>query len=305
MIYTLDGFTTDGVYSAKLTAYEKAGNKSVLNDNTYVRMIDHIVNVLDYIENSNRESQEGWYSFEDENGSISKQPSSFSDLSIVVLSKTSDTHICLVDKATNSSTDTNITDIETALFDDEMYKVGAYHYTLPGEYFEKNYTADVDTNLYLRVVNNGESLDLGEIYIDNTNPDCSIPEHFHDWGWFKGSGNHTITFDNISEVLDINETVAYVDGQTIHLSNVAGNESSVFSYDEKNGTLSLTLEPGSHKVGLLLVDRAGNTKSISEVQHLAIGNYRIWIGVGFGLGAILLAVIVIFVVKRVKRRQLA
>lgn len=79
----------------------------------------------------------------------------------------------------------------------------------------------------------------------------------------------------------------------------------MFSYDEKNGTLSLTLEPGSHKVGLLLVDRAGNTKSISEVQHLAIGNYRIWIGVGFGLGAILLAVIVIFVVKRVKRRQLA
>ena len=143
------------------------------------------------------------------------------------------------------------------------------------------------------------------MYIDNTNPNCSIPEHFHDWGWFKCSGNHTITFDNISEVLDINETVAYVDWQTIHLSNVAGNEASVFSYDEKNGTLSLTLEPGSHKVGLLLVDRAGNTKSISEVQHLAIGNYRIWIGIGSGLGAILLAVIVTFVVKRVKRRQLA
>ncbi len=304
MIYTLDGFTIDGVYSAKLTAYDKAGNKSVLNDNTYVRMIDPTVNVLAYIENSNHESQEGWYSFEDENGPISKQPSSFSDLSIVVLSKTSDTRICLVDKATNSSTDTNITDIETALFDDGMYKVGAYRYTLPGEYFEKNYTADVDTNLYLRVVNNGESLDLGEMYIDNTNPDCSIPEHFHDWGWFKGSGNHTITFDNISEVLDINETVAYVDGQTIHLSNVAGNEASVFSYDEKNGTLSLTLEPGSHKVGLLLVDRAGNTKSISEVQHLAIGNYRIWIGIGSGLGAVLLAVIAVFVVKRVKRRRL-
>lgn len=305
MIYTLDGFTTDGVYSAKLTAYDKAGNKSVLNDNTYVRMIDPTVNVLAYIENSNREKSEGWYSFEDENGPISKQPSSFSDLSIVVLSKNADTRICLVDKATNSSTDTNITDTETALFDDGMYKVGAYRYTLPGEYFEKNYTADADTNLYLRVVNNGESLDLGEMYIDNTNPDCSIPEHFHDWGWFKGSGNQTITFDNISEVLDINETVAYVDGQTIHLSNAAGNESSVFSYDEKNGTLSLTLEPGSHKVGLLLVDRAGNTKSISEVQHLAIGNYRIWIGIGSGLGAILLAVIAVFVVKRVKRRRLA
>jgi len=144
---------------------------------------------------------------------------------------------------------------------------------------------------------------IGEIYIDNTNPDCSIPEHFHDWGWFGGSKNQTIRFDNISEVLDINETVAYVDGQTIHLSNIAGNESSVFSYDQKSGTLSLTLEPGSHKVGLLLVDRAGNTKSISEVQHLAIGNYRIWIGIGIILGAALMVVIVAFIVKRVRRRQ--
>lgn len=142
------------------------------------------------------------------------------------------------------------------------------------------------------------------MYIDNTDPDCNIPEHFHDGGWFRGSGNQTITFDKISEVLDINETVAYVDGQTIHLSNIEGNETSMFSYDAKNATLSLTLEPGSHKVGLLLVDRAGNTKSISEVHHLAIGNYRIWIGIGSGLGAILLGVITVWGVKRVKRRRL-
>lgn len=305
MIYTLEGFTVDGVYSAKLTAYDKAGNKSPLNDNTYVRMVDPTVNVLAYIENSNCEKLEGWYSFEDENGPISKQPSSFSDLSIVVLSKTNDTHIYLVDKATNASTDTNITDTEDALFDAEMYGVGAYRYTLPGEYFEKNYTADADTNLYLRVENDGETLDLGEMYIDNTDPDCNIPEHFHDWGWFKGSGNQTITFDNISETLDINETVAYVDGKTIHLSSISGNEESPFSYDEQNNTLTLTLEPGSHKVGLLLVDRAGNSKSISEVQHLAIGNYRIWIGIGSGLGAILLAVLAVFGVKKFKRRRLA
>ena len=303
MVYTLDSFTTDGVYSVKLIAYDKAGNESILIDNTYVRMIDPTVNVLAYIENSNHENQEGWYSFEDENGPISKQPGSFSDLSIVVLSTTPDTRICLVDKSTNTSTDTYVTDTKNAIFDDGMYKVSAYRYTLPGDYFEQNYTADADKNLYLRVVNSGESLDLGEIYIDNTNPDCSIPEHFHDWGWFGGSKNQTIRFDNISEVLDINETVAYVDGQTIHLSNIAGNESSVFSYDEKSGTLSLTLEPGSHKVGLLLVDRAGNTKSISEVQHLAIGNYRIWIGIGIILGAALMAVIVAVIVKRVRRRQ--
>ena len=306
MIYTLNEFTTDGVYSAKLTAYDKAGNKSILNDNTYVHMVDPTVKVLAYIENSSRENLEGWYSFEDENGPISKQPSSFSDLSIVVLSKTSsDTHIYLVDKATGDATDTHITDNkEDALFDKEMFEIGAYRYTLTGEYFEKNYTADTDTNLYLRVVNNEGILDLGEMYIDNTDPDCDIPKYFHDWGWFKGSGNLTLNFDNVSEILDINETVAYVDGQTIHLSNVAGNETSTFSYDEKNSTLSLTLEPGSHKVGLLLVDRAGNTKSITEVQHLAIGNYRIWIGVGAGLGAILLAAITVFVVKKVKRRKL-
>ena len=186
-----------------------------------------------------------------------------------------------------------------------MYGVGAYRYTLPGEYFEKNYTADADTNLYLRVENDGETLDLGKMYLDNTDPVCNSPVHFHDWGWFKGSGNQTITFDNISETLDINETVAYVDGNTIHLSNVSGNEASPFSYDEQNNTLTLTLEPGSHKVGLLLVDRAGNNKSISEVQHLAIGNYRIWIGIGSGLGAILLAVLAVFGVKKFKRRRLA
>lgn len=304
MIYTLDDFTADGVYSAKLTAYDKAGNKSELNDNTYVRMVDPTVDVLAYIENSNREKLEGWYSFEDENGPISKQPSSFSDLSIVVFSKTNNTHIYLVDKATNTPTDTNITDTEDAVFDNGMYQVGAYRYVLPGEYFEKNYTADVDTNLYLRVENNEKTLDLGEMYIDNTDPECKVPEHFRDWGWFSGSGEQTISFENVSEVLDIKETVAYVDGETVYLSNIAEDKSSVFSYDEKNNTLSLTLEPGSHRVGLLLVDRAGNSKSITEVQHLAIGNYRIWMGLGIGFGAILLIVLIVFVIKRIKRGRL-
>ena len=300
MIYTLEGFTVDGVYSAKLTAYDKAGNKSTINDNTYVRMVDPTVNVLAYIENSNRENMEGWYSFEDENGPISKQPNSFSDLNIVVFSKSSDTHVLLVDKATNTSTDTNITDTEDSLFDKKMYGMGAYRYTLPGTYFEKNYTADADTNLYLRVENDGNTLDLGEMYIDNTDPDCNIPKHFHDWGWFKGSGNQSLTFDGVSEVLDVEKTVAYVDGQTIYLSNTSDNDSSIFSYDEENNTLMLTLEPGGHKVGLLLVDRAGNSKSINEVRHLAIGNYRIWIGIGFGLGVILLISIIAFIVKRRK-----
>ena len=101
-------------------------------------------------------------------------------------------------------------------------------------------------------------------------------------------------------MLDVEKTVAYVDGQTIYLSNTSDNDSSIFSYDEENNTLMLTLEPGGHKVGLLLVDRAGNSKSINEVRHLAIGNYRIWIGIGFGLGVILLISIIAFIVKRRK-----
>jgi hypothetical protein len=214
-----------------------------------------------------------------------------------------DTHIYLVDKATDVSTDANITESKNALFDGDMFEVGAYRYTLPGDYFEKNYTADADTSLYLRVENNNETLDLGEMYIDNTDPNCNLPEHFHDWGWFNGSGDQTLIFDNISEVLDINETVAYVDGQTIHLSNVPNNESISFNYEEENNQLTLTLSPGSHKVGLLLVDRAGNTKSITEVQHLAIGNYRIWIGIGLGFGIILLVVVIIFIIKKIKRKR--
>ncbi|MDE5936183.1 MAG: hypothetical protein K2G83_02095 [Ruminococcus sp.] len=182
--------------------------------------------------------------------------------------------------------------------------MGAYRYTLPGEYFEKNYTADTDINLYLRVENNGGKFDLGEIYIDNTDPVCDLPEYFHDWGWFKGSGNQTLTFDNISEVLNANDTVAYVDGKTIHLSNISGDESSPFSYDETKGVLTLTLKPSSHEAGLLLVDRAGNTKSITEVQHLAIDNYRIRIRIGSGLGTILLALMVAFIEKKSKRRML-
>lgn len=304
MAFVLDGFTQDGVYSVKLVAYDKAGNASVLNDSTYVRMVDPAVKVLAYIENSNREAATGWYSFEDENGPISKRPSSFSDLSIVVFSKYSNqTRISLVNKASQEAVDTGITDSKDALFDEEMYDVGAYRYILPGEYFVKNFTADADSGIYLRVENNGQSLDLGEMNIDNTTPNCTIPEHFHDWGWFSGSGDHIIEFNNISEALEIGETVAYVDGETIHLSSLAGSEDSPFEYFETEKKLTLTLKPGSHKVGLLLVDRAGNTKSIKEVQHLAVGNYRLWIGFGSGFGAILLAVLGVIVAKMLRKRR--
>lgn len=306
MIYTLNDFASDGVYSVKLTAYDKAGNASEIADNTYVRMVDPTVKVLAYIENSNSKTSEGWYSFEDENGPISKQPSSFSDLSIVVFSKLASadkTNVCLVDKATDESTNTNITDNNDSIFDTAMFDVGAYRYMLPGSYFEENYTADADTSLYLRVENSGEYLDFGEIYIDNTDPTCETPEHFKDWGWVSGHGNQTLTFGNVSEILDIEKTVCYVDGETVNLANMANNESSPFSYNQEENTLSLTLEPGSHKVGLLLTDRAGNSKGIDEVQHLAIGNYRVWIGIGSTVGVALLVTLIVFIIKNLKRRR--
>lgn len=302
MIFGIKEFETDGVYSANLIAYDKAGNQSELNENTYIRMVH--TKVLAYIENSDQEKQTGWYSFEDENGPISKQPTSFSDLSIVVLSKLDDDiRVTLVDKATNDTIDTKITDDTNAIFDDKMYSVGAYRYTLSGNYFAEHYTADADTSLYLRVNNGKKALDLGEMYIDNTNPTCVVPENFADWAWIGGSGNKTIEFTNVSEILDSESTVAYVDGETVSIEDMRTEGSVNYAYDQAENKLSLTLEPGSHRAGLLLVDRAGNSTSIQEVQHLAIGNYRIWIIIGIIVGVLGCGALAFFLVRMIKQKK--
>ena len=59
MIYKLQDFDKDGVYSVKMIAYDKAGNPSVLNENTYTRMVN--TDVLAYIENSDSKNKTGWY----------------------------------------------------------------------------------------------------------------------------------------------------------------------------------------------------------------------------------------------------
>lgn len=302
MIYKLQDFDKDGVYSVKMIAYDKAGNPSVLNENTYTRMVN--TDVLAYIENSDSKNKTGWYSFEDENGPISKQPSSFSDLSIVVFSSNSQKNsVCLVDKDTNESTDTNITSDSKSLFDKEMYGTSVYRYTLPGSYFANNYTADADTSLYLRVVNGENILDLGEMYIDNTKPTCTVPENFSDWGWFSGSGNQTISFNDISEVLDEEKTVAYVDGKTYKVSDVKNNDVPGLHYSKSKNQIKLILNEGSHTVGLSLFDRAGNNTVIKEVHHLAIGNYRLWIIIGIVAGVAVITAIVIFTFLVFKRRK--
>lgn len=302
MMFELNEFEKDGIYSVNMTAFDKAGNESVLNENTYIRMVN--TKVLAYIENSDKDDHTGWYSFEDENGPISKQPTSFSDLSIVVLSTTdAQSTICLVDKATDESTDTKITDDQSAVFDDKMFNAAVYRYTLPGSYFAEHYTADADTSLYLRVNNGKNSLDLGELYIDNTNPTCVVPDNFADWAMIGGTGNKTIEFTNVSEILDSKKTVAYVDGNTISIDKLDTDGKVNFAYNQEDNKLSLTLEQGSHKAGLLMVDRAGNTTSIQEVQHLAIGNHRVWIGVGIGASVIALGTLAFFLAKMIKRKK--
>ena len=303
MAYTLSDFSNDGIYSVKLTAYDKAGNASELNDNTYVRMIDPSTKVLAFIENSDQAAGTGWYSIEDEKGPISKQPESFSDMEIVVFSKyNDDTKILLMDKNTDNITDTEITSDEHSLIDRKMYGIGAYRYYLPGKYFSENYTADADTNLYLLVENSGQRRELGEIYIDNTDPRCDVPsDHFHNWGYISGSGTQTINFDNVSEVLDVNDTVAYVDGKTIGIS-----QEGDFKYDSTTRRLSLRLRPGKHTVGIKLVDKAKNTSNVQEVQHLAVGFKGLWQNYWF-IPLILFAVIAavvggVFLNKFLRRR---
>lgn len=286
MAYTLSDFANDGIYSVKLVAYDKAGNRSELNDNTYVRMIDPATKVLAYIEDSDKNNGTGWYSIEDENGPISKQPESFSDLSIVVFSKyNDDSKILLMDKNTEAVTDTEITAEDDCLFDREMYGIGAYRYVLHGRYFSEKYTADADTNLYLMVENAGQKRELGEIYIDNTDPRCDVPSNFRNWGYISGSGTQVLHFDNISEILDTDSTVAYVDGKTVSIT-----QEGDLRYDATTRRLSLRLRPGKHTVGVKLVDKAKNTSSIQEVQHLAVGVKGLWQNYWF-IPLILMAVI--------------
>ena len=284
--FTLRNFETDGVYAVTITAYDKAGNASLLNENTYMRMVNS--DVLAYIENSNSESKTGWYSFADTNGPISKRPNSFSDLSIIVISKLDcESHIVLRNE-NEEEIDTKI----SAKNIEDIYGVGLYRYTLPGIYFAETYTEDTDTKLYLRVNSEGKYIELGEIYIDNTQPTCDIPKDFKNWGWFLGDGSQTVVFRNVSELLDQENSIAYVDGKKVPLK---------FSEDDR--TVSLTLERGSYNVGLSLVDRAGNVYNITEVKHLAIGYNRLWITLGVCMGAILLTILTIKVVKYIKVKK--
>lgn len=152
-LFTLPDFSKDGVYALELIAVDKAGNESVLNSNTYMRIVDS--DVLAYISNSNAAEKTGWYSFQYENGEpISKRPDNFSDIDIVVLAKTnSQTDIVLRDYNGEEKN----TDLQ-AQTDNSMYGVSVYRYTLKSDYFKENFQEDTDTELYLSVKMKTEGL---------------------------------------------------------------------------------------------------------------------------------------------------
>jgi len=75
-------FHTDGVYALELTAVDVAGNESLLNLNTYARMVEQ--DVLAYIMDSNPEAKRVVF-FPIRNGEpISKRPDNFSDIKYVL-----------------------------------------------------------------------------------------------------------------------------------------------------------------------------------------------------------------------------
>lgn len=196
-LFTLPDFSKDGVYALELIAVDKAGNESVLNSNTYMRIVDS--DVLAYISNSNAAEKTGWYSFQYENGEpISKRPDNFSDIDIVVLAKTnSQTDIVLRDYNGEEKN----TDLQ-AQTDNSMYGVSVYRYTLKSDYFKENFQEDTDTELYLSVKNENGRIDLGKMHIDNIPPSCNIPNDLKSWHWYYGNESRTITVTNISELLD-------------------------------------------------------------------------------------------------------
>ena len=281
-LFTLPAFDKDGVYALELTAVDKAGNKSVLNSNTYMRMVDS--DVLAYIPNSNAANKTGWYSFQYENGTpISKRPDNFSDIDIVVLAK-NDSNIDIVLRDYNG--DEKSTNLQ-AQIDNSMYGVRVDRYTLKSDYFKENFQEDTDTELYLSVKNESGRIDLGQMHIDNIPPSCTLPADLKSWNWYFGNDSRTITITNISELLEKNKCKVYDNGKEVD-----------FVYSETEGNLSFTLNSGWHNVGITLEDAAGNTYSIQEVDNIYIGYFWLWIIIIASIVFIGIILLLIYIVRK-------
>ncbi len=286
-LFILPDFNKDGVYALELIAVDKAGNESVLNLNTYMRLVEN--DVLAYIPNSSLSEKTGWYSFQYENGdAISKKPDDFIDIDIVVLTKTNSNINIVLRDFNGDEKDTNLQIIS----EEQMYGVGMYEYTLESGYFKQHFQNDTDVELYLSVKNDADRIDLGKIHIDNIMPSCELPNEFESWHWYFGEDTQTITITNISESLDEIECKVYDDGKEID-----------FVYSSKDDTLTFSLDKGWHNIGVKLVDTAGNSNDIQEISNLYVGYFWLWIIVISSCIVIVATVLIVYKVR--KKRKLS
>ena len=283
--FTLPNFEKDGVYALEITAVDVAGNKSIVNQSTYARLVDR--DVLAYIMDSNLVNKTGLYSFQYENGdAISKRPDDFSDINILVFAKKkSDTQIVLRD---NNELEIN-TDA-TISTDNSLYGIGIYRYSLQANYFKDNFQNDTDMELHLTVNNEDERVDLGKMHIDNIMPTCEIPIEFKSWNWYYGELDRTITLANISEPIDTDLCKVYDNGKEIP-----------FTYISENNSLEFTLTKGWHSVGVIINDMAGNSTNISEREYMYIGYFWLWFIAT--LAAIALTAMIIIVSRNIRRKR--
>ncbi|MCM1534906.1 MAG: hypothetical protein NC126_03165 [Clostridium sp.] len=259
--FTLPNFTEDGVYALELTAFDEVGNESILNINTYARMVEQ--DVLAYILESNVEDKTGLYSFQYENGTpISMRPDNFSNLNIFAVAR-EDSSVNIVLRDTNAEevpVDAQVT------ADHSVYGIVIYHFVLQSSFFKETFSEDTDAELYLAIKNDGKRIDLGRIHIDNMAPNCDLPEDFRSWNWYFGEETRTITVSNISELLDEENCKVYDNGEEIP-----------FSYSSDENTLSFTLEKGWHDVGIVVCDMAGNANNIQERANIYVGYMWLWL----------------------------
>ncbi|MCL2807221.1 MAG: Ig-like domain repeat protein [Coriobacteriia bacterium] len=283
--FGLPTFDEDGIYTLELVAVDRAGNESLLNTNTFVKMAEH--DVLAYILDSNLALGTGLYSFQYENGeAISKKPDDFNDIKILVFAK-KDSGIDIVLR------DNNAEEINTNLqaeIDGSIYGVGVHNYVLEGSYFQDNFQNDIDVELLLTVKNAGGRIDLGRLHIDNIAPTCELPKEFVSWHWYFGNTEREIVISDISERLNEQECRVFNNGEKIQ-----------FQYSNEDNTLTFVLSEGWHNVGLELTDMAGNTYIVQERANIHIGYFWLWVILLSSF--LLVSAAAIVVVRGVRKRR--
>lgn len=284
--FTLPDFMKDGVYALELVAVDIAGNESTINVNTYARMIEQ--DVLAFILNSNLENKTGLYSFQYENGiPISMRPDNFSPLDIFVLAK-EDTSVDIVLRDTNAEEIHVDAQVKT---DDRIYGFIIYNYRLQADFFEDNFSNDMDTDLNLTVKNDDRRIDLGKMHIDNMAPKCELPESLSSWHWYFGEETRIVDISDINESLDEDNCKVYDNGKEID-----------FVYSSEDNTITFTLIKGWHNVGIVLTDMAGNVNYIQEKTNICVGYFWLWIIVA-GLCLIICVTIVVFIRQRRENKK--